>query len=156
MREHPAIGLRILDGVPEMGVVRDVVGYHHERWDGRGYPYGLTRDEIPPVAQLFATVDAFDAMTSDRPYRSALGVDEALARLGKASGTQFAPDAVRAFLAVERDRIDQIRTSTERTLAPASSLTPPQGAPTARAMARFRAAGRDRPMVAATATKGRS
>ena len=114
MREHPAIGLRILEGIPDMGVVRAVVGSHHERWDGAGYPDGLVRDEIPPAAQLFSAVDAFDAMTSDRPYRSALPVDEALARLGKAAGTQFAPDAVHAFLAVDRDLIDQIRTSVPR------------------------------------------
>jgi ribonuclease P protein subunit RPR2 len=111
MREHPAIGLRILEGVPQMEVVRDVVGCHHERWDGGGYPYGLAGEGIPQIAQLFATVDAFDAMTSDRPYQIAVTVDEAMARLSKASGTQFAPDAVRAFLAVDRDEIERIRTA---------------------------------------------
>jgi HD domain len=123
MREHPAIGLRILDGVPELGVIREVVGGHHERWDGEGYPHGLAGDSIPPAAQLFSTVDAFDAMTSDRPYRAALSVDEALARLGKGAGTQFAPDAVRAFLAVDRDVIDQIRTTTP--VRPATWLAGP-------------------------------
>ena len=109
MREHPAIGLRILEGVPQMDVVREVVGGHHEHWDGSGYPRGLAGEAIPRAAQLFATVDAFDAMTTDRPYRLAYDVDIALDRLGKAAGTQFAPDAVRAVLSIERDVLERIR-----------------------------------------------
>ena len=102
MREHPAIGLRILEGVPHMDVVRAVVYSHHERWDGAGYPEGLKDEQIPLAARVFAAVDAFDAITTDRPYRAAVSLEEALHRLREASGTQFAPDAVEAIHLVDR------------------------------------------------------
>jgi HD-GYP domain-containing protein (c-di-GMP phosphodiesterase class II) len=108
MRRHPAIGLRILEGVPHMDVVRAVVLSHHERWDGRGYPQGLRGAAIPRAARVFAVVDAFDAITSDRPYRPGAGLDEALARLRAAAGTQFAPDAVEAIHRVDRERLAEI------------------------------------------------
>jgi ribonuclease P protein subunit RPR2 len=109
MREHPAIGVRILDGVPHMHVVREVVYCHHERWDGAGYPEGLKGEAIPLAARVFAAVDAFDAMTTDRPYRRAAGLGEALARLREASGTQFAPDAVDAIHLVDREELQAIQ-----------------------------------------------
>jgi len=109
MREHPAIGMRILDGVPQMDVVREVVYCHHERWDGAGYPQGLKGEAIPLAARVFAAVDAFDAMTTDRPYRRASGLDEALRRLRAASGTQFAPDAVDAMHLVDRAELQAIQ-----------------------------------------------
>jgi hypothetical protein len=109
MREHPAIGLRILEGVPHMDVVRQVVYSHHERWDGTGYPEGLKAEDIPLAARVFSTVDAFDAITTDRPYRQAASLDEALARLQQAAGTQFAPDAVDALHQVDPDQLDAIR-----------------------------------------------
>jgi HD-GYP domain-containing protein (c-di-GMP phosphodiesterase class II) len=114
MREHPAIGLRILEGVPHMDVVRAVVYSHHERWDGAGYPEGLKDEQIPLAARVFAAVDAFDAITTDRPYRAAVGLDEALHRLREASGTQFAPDAVDAIHLVERDRLAAIQATANR------------------------------------------
>jgi HD-GYP domain-containing protein (c-di-GMP phosphodiesterase class II) len=109
MRDHPAIGVRILEGVPHMDVVRQVVYSHHERWDGTGYPEGLKAEGIPLAARVFATVDAFDAITTDRPYRAAATLDEALARLDEAAGTQFAPDAVDALHQVDPDQLDAIR-----------------------------------------------
>jgi HD-GYP domain-containing protein (c-di-GMP phosphodiesterase class II) len=114
MREHPAIGLRILEGVPQMEVVRAVVYCHHERWDGAGYPEGLKGEAIPLPARVFAAVDAFDAITTDRPYRPAAGVDEALARLRAAAGSQFAPDAVDAVHLVDRDRLASIQATATR------------------------------------------
>ena len=114
MREHPAIGMRILDGVPQMEVVREVVYCHHERWDGAGYPEGLKGEATPLAARVFAAVDAFDAMTTDRPYRRAAGVDEALARLRAASGTQFAPDAVEAIHLVDREQLQAIQATAVR------------------------------------------
>ncbi|HYY82393.1 MAG TPA: HD-GYP domain-containing protein [Actinomycetes bacterium] len=114
MREHPAIGLRILDGVPHMEVVRAVVYCHHERWDGAGYPEGLKGEDIPLAARVFAAVDAFDAITTDRPYRAAVGLDEALARLRGASGRQFAPDAVDAIHLVDRERLAAIQATATR------------------------------------------
>jgi hypothetical protein len=114
MREHPAIGLRILEGVPHMDVVRAVVYSHHERWDGAGYPEGLKGEQIPLAARVFAAVDAFDAITTDRPYRAAASPDEALQRLREASGTQFAPDAVEAIHLVERGRLAAIQATANR------------------------------------------
>ncbi len=115
MRRHPAIGLRILEGVPHMDVVRAVVHTHHEHWDGSGYPQGLRGEAIPRAARVFAVVDAFDAITTDRPYRAGASLDEALARLRAASGTQFAPDAVEAIHQVERERLVKIHaTATAR------------------------------------------
>jgi ribonuclease P protein subunit RPR2 len=109
MRQHPAIGLRILEGVTHMDVVREVVYSHHERWDGNGYPQGLRGEAIPRAARVFAAVDAFDAITTDRPYRAGASLDEALARLRAASGTQFAPDAVEAIQQVDRRRLAEIQ-----------------------------------------------
>jgi HD domain len=114
MREHPAIGLRILEGVPHMDVVRAVVYSHHERWDGAGYPEGLKDEQIPLAARVFAAVDAFDAITTDRPYRAAVSLEEALHRLREASGTQFAPDAVDAIHLVDRDRLAAIQATANR------------------------------------------
>jgi HD-GYP domain-containing protein (c-di-GMP phosphodiesterase class II) len=78
---------------------------HHERFDGTGYPGGLSGEEIPLAARIFAIADSFDAMTSDRPYRSALSADEAVAEILAGSGTQFDPACVDAFeeLAAEDD-----------------------------------------------------
>ena len=114
MREHPAIGLRILEGVPHMDVVRAVVYSHHERWDGAGYPEGLKAEQIPLAARVFAAVDAFDAITTDRPYRAAVSLDEALHRLREAAGTQFAPDAVDAIHLVDRGRLAAIQATANR------------------------------------------
>jgi HD-GYP domain-containing protein (c-di-GMP phosphodiesterase class II) len=109
MKEHPAIGLRILEGVPRMDAVRAVVYSHHERWDGAGYPEGLKDEQIPLAARVFAAVDAFDAITTDRPYRAAVSLDEALRRLRGAAGSQFAPDAVEAIHQVDRERLAAIQ-----------------------------------------------
>jgi ribonuclease P protein subunit RPR2 len=114
MREHPAIGLHILEGVPHMDVVRAVVYSHHERWDGAGYPEGLKGEQIPLAARVFAAVDAFDAITTDRPYRVAASLEEALHRLREASGTQFAPDAVEAIHLVDRERLAAIQATASR------------------------------------------
>jgi ribonuclease P protein subunit RPR2 len=114
VREHPAIGLRILEGVPQMEVVREVVYCHHERWDGRGYPRGLRGPDIPTAARVFAAVDAFDAITTDRPYRAAASLDEAKRRLRRAAGSQFAPDAVDAIHAVDQARLEAIHATATR------------------------------------------
>jgi HD domain len=114
MREHPAIGLRILEGVPRMDAVRAVVYSHHERWDGAGYPEGLKGEQIPLAARVFAAVDAFDAITTDRPYRAAASLDEALERLREAAGSQFAPDAVDAIHQVDRERLAAIQATSTR------------------------------------------
>jgi HD-GYP domain-containing protein (c-di-GMP phosphodiesterase class II) len=77
--------------------------YHHERWDGTGYPSGKAGEEIPVEARVLAIADAFDAMTSDRPYRSALTHEEALAEVERCAGTQFDPKIARVFLEAFRE-----------------------------------------------------
>src|SRR6266487_1081586 len=100
IREHPKLGARILLRVAALRGALPYVLYHHERWDGSGYPTGRSREEIPVEARVLAIADAFDAMTSDRPYRRALGHAEALAEVERCSGTQFDPDLARIFLEV--------------------------------------------------------
>jgi two-component system cell cycle response regulator len=102
MRAHPEEGARILAAIPFLGRALDVVRHHHERWDGDGYPSGLRGEAIPLWARMFCLVDAVDAMTSDRPYRRALSLDEAVRELRSGSGTQFDPTCVRAFEALPR------------------------------------------------------
>jgi HD-GYP domain-containing protein (c-di-GMP phosphodiesterase class II) len=102
IREHPWLGERIVAPVPALnGLTRQVIASHHERWDGSGYPRGLRGSEIPLVARIFAVVDAYDAMTNDQPYRSALSVDDARTELQTRAGLDFDPDVVAAFLEIE-------------------------------------------------------
>src|SRR5438132_5921270 len=98
IREHPKLGARILLRVAALRGALPYVLYHHERWDGNGYPTGRAGEQIPLEARVLAVADAFDAMTSDRPYRPALSLDEALAEVERCSGTQFDPEIVRIFL----------------------------------------------------------
>jgi ribonuclease P protein subunit RPR2 len=97
MRSHPNQGARIVEPIPFMGEAVEIVRSHHERFDGTGYPQGLQGEEIPLAARIFAIADSFDAMTSDRPYRSALSTEAAVAEIIAGSGTQFDPTCVEAF-----------------------------------------------------------
>jgi len=102
MRTHPELGDRIVADIPFLaGIARAVVGSHHERWDGAGYPRGLAGTEIPLAARIFSIVDAFDAMANDRPYRAALPLDEARRRIAAGAGTQFDPALVEIFLELD-------------------------------------------------------
>jgi putative nucleotidyltransferase with HDIG domain len=103
IREHPKIGAKILLRVTTLREAIPYVLYHHERWDGTGYPSGKAGKEIPVEARVLAIADAFDAMTSDRPYRSALTHEEALAEVERCAGTQFDPKIARVFLEVFRE-----------------------------------------------------
>jgi diguanylate cyclase (GGDEF)-like protein len=98
METHPEVGERILEPITRLHDVRDVVRHCHERWDGTGYPDGLGGEEIPIEARIIFVCDAFHAMTTDRPYRPRLTVDEACRRLDEAAGTQFDPRIVDVFL----------------------------------------------------------
>jgi two-component system cell cycle response regulator len=106
LRQHSVIGERILAAAPALMRVAPLVRATHERADGAGYPDGLRLRQIPMGSRVIAVVDAFDAMTSERPYQTRRSETEARAELRRASGTQFDPDVVDAFLAVldERDR----------------------------------------------------
>jgi cyclic di-GMP phosphodiesterase len=100
---HPTIGAEILSGVVLLqGEGVNVVRYHHERWDGTGYPDGVPGDQIPLGARIFALADALDAMTSDRPYRKALSWEEATDQVFAERGGQFDPQVVKAFSVRER------------------------------------------------------
>jgi hypothetical protein len=101
MKKHPVIGHQILAPVKFLGPVAQMVLYHQEWFDGRGYPEGLKGEAIPLGARMVAVIDAWDAMTSDRPYRKALGREIAIDQLRKGSGTQFDPKVVEAFLKLE-------------------------------------------------------
>jgi putative nucleotidyltransferase with HDIG domain len=98
VQEHSDMGARIIESIPFLKDLVPIVRHHHERWDGGGYPDGLSGENIPKLARLLAVADAFDAMTSDRPYRRAMRVAAAREELQRASGTQFDPDAVDALL----------------------------------------------------------
>jgi len=97
-QQHVALGDAIVRDVPNIELVRAGIRYHHERWDGHGYLAGLDGEEIPFLGRLLAVGDAFSAMTTTRPYRKALSVEEALKRLGDAAGTQLQEDLVSAFI----------------------------------------------------------
>jgi diguanylate cyclase (GGDEF)-like protein len=97
IREHTVIGQRILSAAPVLHGVGRVVRATHERWDGNGYADGLAGDAIPLAARIIAVCDSFAAMTSDRPYRARMTVQEALAELRRCAGTQFDPEIVRVF-----------------------------------------------------------
>jgi len=100
IQNHPVVAERILCPIEELTAVISVVRHHHERFDGSGYPDGLAESEIPLGARILSVADAYDALTSRRPYRDALSVSDALSVLEDASGTQFDPVIVRAFLAL--------------------------------------------------------
>jgi HD-GYP domain-containing protein (c-di-GMP phosphodiesterase class II) len=99
MKKHPETGAEILAKFPDYRQGRELVLAHHERIDGRGYPRGLSGSAIPLGARIMAVADAWDAMTSDRPYREALGQEVALGELMRGRGTQWDTDAVEAFAA---------------------------------------------------------
>jgi len=98
VKKHPEIGYRIALSSPELAPVAELIFQHHERWDGRGYPQGLKGERINLLSRIVAIADAFDAMTSDRPYRRALSREEALEELKRGAGTQFDPKLVEVFL----------------------------------------------------------
>jgi len=98
IRMHPTAGASLIRPVGDARDALPFVLYHHERWDGRGYPTSRVGTDVPEGARLLAVVDAFDAMTSTRPYRGALPTFHALAEIERCAGTQFDPDIASAFL----------------------------------------------------------
>ena len=100
MQQHPELGEKILAPIDRLAEVRSIVRSCHEHYDGGGYPDGISGDEIPLEARIILVCDAFHAMTTDRPYRKRLSVEEACRRLRDAVGTQFDPTVVEVFLAL--------------------------------------------------------
>lgn len=115
MQRHPELGYRLLRRLPRLAAALPLVRYHHERWDGTGYPRGLAAVAIPLSARIFSLADAFDAMTADRPYRRALSGPEARARILAESGRQFDPQLVEVFEATFERLLDVRRVLTSST-----------------------------------------
>lgn len=99
IKQHPQKGVEIINSIAELYQCRSAILYHHERWDGTGYPSGLKGKEIPLEARILAIADAFSAMTSSRPYRPQMSYEEALQELKKQAGKQFDPELVEIFVA---------------------------------------------------------
>lgn len=97
VKRHPEIGYRICVNVPELSSIAELILYHHERWDGSGYPRGLKGSEIPMLSRLISILDSFDVMTHDRPYKEKKSVEWALEELKRCSGKQFDPNLVHVF-----------------------------------------------------------
>ncbi|MFW5896867.1 MAG: HD domain-containing phosphohydrolase, partial [Bacillota bacterium] len=97
MRQHPEVGYRIASSSRDLAHIADLILKHHEHWDGNGYPLGNDGEEIPIECRILAVADAYDAMTNDRPYRSAISHEEALEELKRNAGTQFDPRVVEVF-----------------------------------------------------------
>jgi HD-GYP domain-containing protein (c-di-GMP phosphodiesterase class II) len=105
MKTHAQVGFDLLSSIPGLRPMLPIVRHHHEHWDGTGYPDHLDHDKIPRLARIVAVADAFDAMTSDRPYRRAMSFAAAFDEIARGQGKHFDPECAQAFLGL-RDRID--------------------------------------------------
>ena len=109
MRRHPEIGKRLIENVPFLHGAIPIIYCHHEKWDGSGYPRALKGEEIPLGARIFSVVDAFDAMTFDRPYSKAVPFQAAFTEIKRCAGAHFDPTVVEAFLRVPGKLLEEIR-----------------------------------------------
>jgi HD-GYP domain-containing protein (c-di-GMP phosphodiesterase class II) len=98
VRTHPLVGARLVGAVGNVRAALPYVLYHHERWEGGGYPTGRAGEDIPVEARVLAVADAYDAMTSTRPYRLAVSAERALEEVDRCAGTQFDPEIARLFV----------------------------------------------------------
>ncbi len=106
--QHPVIGAEIVRGIEFLEPAVQIVRSHHERWDGQGYPDGLSGEQIPFSARVFAVADVFDALTTDRPYRPASTLAQARAMIAAESGTHFDPRVVEAFHSIDNETFMRI------------------------------------------------
>jgi putative nucleotidyltransferase with HDIG domain len=118
MRQHPEIGHRILASVPSLKEISTVVLTHHEHYDGSGYPRGITGDQIPLGARVFAVADAYDALTSSRPYRKATSIEDARGIINRDRGKYFDPRVVDTFLKVTPAELKALRSVAAHTGEP--------------------------------------
>ena len=125
IEQHAAIGAEIVSRLEAYSQSVDTIRYHHERWDGSGYPDGLEGERIPLGARIIAVADAFDAMTSDRVYRAALPVDVAFAELAKGRGTQFDPQIVDVFQTAYQSRSPSLGQQLDTESLPGARLRAP-------------------------------
>ncbi|MBN2344232.1 MAG: HD domain-containing protein [Deltaproteobacteria bacterium] len=113
MKKHAEHGYKILENIPFLGNARQVVRQHHERFDGKGYPQGLAGKEIILGARIFAVIDTYDAMTSDRPYRKGLPHEVAIDEIRKCSGTQFDPELASVWCRIPKEELLILRQRAE-------------------------------------------
>ena len=108
MKSHSLKGAEILTGHPSelLRMAKDIALYHHEKWNGEGYPYGLKGEEIPPSARIVSIIDVFDALTSKRPYKEAWPLEQALDEIKAGRGVHFDPDITDGFFRI----LPQIKT----------------------------------------------
>jgi putative two-component system response regulator len=97
MKKHPVIGVEMVKDIPYLAPAIPVIHFHHERWDGKGYPAGLSGEEIPLVARIVTVADSLDAMSTSRPYQQALSPDQAFEEILRGSGNMYDPGVVRVF-----------------------------------------------------------
>jgi putative nucleotidyltransferase with HDIG domain len=121
MKTHPVVGEEMLKHIDFLVPVLPLVRHHHENWDGTGYPDGLAGSQIPIGARIIAVCDAFDAMTSDRPYGPSLALDVACQRMLDAAGTQFDPDCARMLIEVISEERAAAEASDKITVTPVTT-----------------------------------
>lgn len=109
MRTHPEVGRRFVEHIPFLAGAVPTVYYHHERWDGNGYPEGLRGEDIPLGARIFSVADALDAMIFDRPYSRAVSLEAAREEIGRCAGTHFDPAVVSTFMAIPPSVLEELR-----------------------------------------------
>jgi putative nucleotidyltransferase with HDIG domain len=114
MKTHTTMGAKMLAQVGDLAPVIPIVRSHHERWDGKGYPDGTVTEETPLLARIVAVADAYDAMTSDRPYRKALPPELAFGEIDKMKGKQFDPTAAEAFQSIHEKIIQATQAETKK------------------------------------------
>lgn len=110
IKKHVSYGIKILDDIKQLRDVVEIVKYHHEKFDGSGYPYGLVGYEIPLSSRIIAVADAYDSMVSHRSYREGLSHQEAMKRIEELSGRQFDPAVVQALKSIINDAISEMKT----------------------------------------------
>ena len=110
IKTHPALGEKLVLSIEKLTIISNWLKYHHERYDGKGYPDGLVGEAIPISARIIAIADTYDAMTSNRAYRSALSHQEAIDEIKRCSGTQFDPNLAELFINISKE-IDRIKES---------------------------------------------
>jgi HD-GYP domain-containing protein (c-di-GMP phosphodiesterase class II) len=123
MKTHTTKGAKILEQLPDLHPVIPIVRSHHERWDGLGYPDGLKGEQIHRLARIVAVADAFDAMTSDRPYRAGMAPEAAFAEVDKQKGKQFDPSCAVAFLRIRQRVVQEMQADTKKLGLPTANGT---------------------------------
>lgn len=121
IKTHVHKGYQIAKSSKGLNEIADMILHHHERWDGKGYPDGLKEEETPLLSRIISVVDAFDAMVSNRSYRAAKSVDEAIAELERCSGTQFDPTLVKEFVPICRNMVGNVIPDEEKLITPADA-----------------------------------